>query len=140
MQRLIKNIDAGARPRGCFGDSADFSTLKGKRILEIQGMISGSDVILFRVSRHGWYAMHHEQDCCETVAVEDVCGNPVDLLRDPILLAEEVTNRGETDWGTQTWTFYKLATVRGYVTIRWLGTSNGYYSEAVTFCRFQPGN
>ena len=61
-----------------------------------------------------------------------------DLEGSPILLAEEVSSVGEEDKpdsidNSFTWTFYRFATVRGNVTVRWYGSSNGYYSESVTF-------
>lgn len=87
------------------------------------------------------FVFHHNQDCCEHVSIEDIVGDLQDLVGEPILLAEEVTSNTTPEGVTRpyyddsfTRTFYKFATRKGYVDVRWCGESNGYYSEAVHFC------
>ena len=77
------------------------------------------------------YTFYHEQDCCETVSIEDVTGDLKDLIDSPITFAEKSSSSGESEWGTAMYTFYKFATFYGWVDIRWFGESNGYYSESV---------
>lgn len=89
------------------------------------------------------YVLLHYQDCCESVYVEDIIGDLQDLIGWPMLIANEVSNvdhppvtEGEESY---TWTFYNFATFKGYVTIRFYGASNGYYSESV-YCEKIPLN
>lgn len=116
---------------------ARFESLLGKTLINIENI--DDEKMIFTTDTNEQYALYHCQDCCETVTIEDVVGNLSDLLNSPILLAEEVTS-GENPEGVKeeyqdsfTWTFYKLATIKGSVTIRWYGESNGYYSESVDF-------
>jgi hypothetical protein len=84
------------------------------------------------------FVFFHAQDCCESVSIEDVCGDLGDLVGEPLLLAEEVSGATEPDVEhseSYTYTFYKFATRKGYVDVRWLGESNGYYSEGVSLGR-----
>jgi hypothetical protein len=84
------------------------------------------------------FVFFHAQDCCESVSIEDVCGDLEDLVGEPLLLAEEVSGATEPDVEhseSYTYTFYKFATRKGYVDVRWLGESNGYYSEGVSLGR-----
>ncbi|MHA6837766.1 DUF7448 domain-containing protein [Ralstonia pseudosolanacearum] len=112
-----------------------FATLLGLTLTSIEGLEVDSEVVTLRTECGRTFRMYHRQDCCESVAIADVTGDAADLIGEPILRAEEATSDASDDSSDSsgTWTFYKLATRKGYVDIRWLGESNGYYSEAVDF-------
>lgn len=118
-------------------DRISIDTLVGQIVTNIERV--GDEKLIFETSDGSEYQMYHDQDCCESVYLQDVIGDLDDLVNSEIVLAEEVTNEGEEEYGTFTWTFYKFRTNKGDVTLRWYGSSNGYYSERVDFVCSRKG-
>lgn len=113
-----------------------FSDLVGKTL---RNVIVSTDTVDFVVSDTEQYRLCHLQECCEHVSVEDVNGEITDLIGSPILVADESSSnddpKQESYEDSCTWTFYRIATVKGWVVIRFYGEYNGYYSESVDFCK-----
>ena len=107
----------------------------GKTFVQVSGAVGNFD-LLFETANGERFMFSHQQDCCERVDINDIVGDLQDLVGEPLLVAEEVQGEtpvdfNERDHESVTWTFYKFATRKGYVDVRWLGESNGYYSERV---------
>jgi len=120
-------------------DSIPIDTLVGKTLksVVVDKENKFGDEIKFTTTEGKCYMMRHEQDCCEDASIDDIAGDLDDLVGSPILDARMETNSDkpqpkeyDESW---TWTFYILATIKGTVTLRWYVSSNGYYSEEVTF-------
>jgi len=125
---------------------AELKDLIGKKLKSVARIdygFGGYNEIIFTTINNKKYHLYHRNNCCENVYIEDICGALNDLVGSPITMAEEIDNKvsasatKKANGGympeSYTWTFYKFATIKGYVTMRWLGTSNGYYSESVYF-------
>lgn len=97
-------------------------------------IVQKHDEITFEF-QSGTGKFYHDQDCCEDVSIDDVNGDWNDLIGVPMLIADERTNCGEDleGGGTYTWTFYTFRSINGSVDVKWYGSSNGYYSERVSF-------
>lgn len=118
-------------PVWCYDYEVSFSEMLGEVLLDV----SVDDAIIEFITSDNYYRLYHDQGCCEHVYVESVVGDLEDLIGEPLLLAECVTsdeNPVDPEYDDSfTWTFYKLATIKGYIDLRWYGSSNGYYSESV---------
>lgn len=116
-----------------------FKSMLGKIMVSVTGKVRG-DVMTFVDVNNNKYTFQHHQDCCESVRIEDIVGDLQDLVGSPIVEASESSSREPVKGRkyqpeSHTWTFYRFSTNKGTVTVRWLGTSNGYYSERVSFSK-----
>jgi len=108
----------------------------GRTFVQVTGSVGGYEMT-FETAQGERFMFAHSQDCCESVDINDIVGDLQDLVGEPLLVAEEVRGAtpepdlDEEHYESYTYTFYKFATRKGYVDVRWLGESNGYYSESV---------
>lgn len=117
----------------------NISVMLGKTINEIRKVYD--DELHFYCDDGSHYKMYSDENecgCDVKVFIDDVCGDLEFLTGCPLLMAESTTNAGKyANCGALrdsfTWTYYKLATRKGYVTITWYGESNGYYREKADF-------
>lgn len=131
-----------------WGNNCNINELQGLTLKEVV-VDRSEERITFHTTCDQQFRMLHHQDCCESVNIEDIEGDIQDLLNLPLVVAEEVMdaeqqvlallmgkpNKSEDADSSETWTYYRLATAKGWVIIRWFGTSNGYYSESEDFER-----
>ena len=115
---------------------ASFAKLVG-RTLKCVKCKKGDGEALFVCDTGETFRLISQSECCNDITIEDICGDLADLIGSPILQAEESTSQRDgipipkNFQASFTWTFYRIATIKGQVVIRWFGTSNGYYSESV---------
>lgn len=122
-------------------DRSAFADLQGQTL---NGVYTTPDGAVWFVASGGTYVMFHAQDCCEGVDLVQIDGDPADMIGAHVTVAEEAEGETPPEWAWEyghepesfTWTFYKIQTPRGDLTLRWLGESNGYYSESVDFYRW----
>ena len=115
--------------------------LVGLKLKSVEGLAVDSGKVIFNTECGRQFKMYHEQDCCEGVSINDICGDIEDLIDAQITHFEERSNSGDEETEGKpseysesfTWTFYDIQTTKGCVNIKWLGESNGYYSESVSF-------
>lgn len=122
-----------------YDSNVSINLLVGKTISAINEY---NDSIVFICSNGDTFEAYHMQDCCETVDIYDVSGDLQSLIGEEITFTNEKESQ---EWpqdvpmpnyiGSFTWTTHIFKTAKNTVTVRWLGESNGYYSESVHFSR-----
>lgn len=111
----------------------EFAELVGKTLTKIEVL---DERIVLTGNDGNVYASYHMQDCCESVGIEAVIGEPDSVLNSPILEAVEESGQfGEPPQYPDSWTrtTQKIRTANGVVVFSWMGESNGWHGETPYF-------
>lgn len=100
-----------------------------------EALQEGDDRMVFKTADRS-FLFYHSQSCCESVDIEFVSHAPAMLVGSPILAATEDIETGGDSW---TRTTFEFTTEKGTLKVVWMGRSNGYYSESVSFVETTNG-
>lgn len=112
-----------------------FRELRGKVLSSVE-LIEGG--VAFKMKDGKRFQLHGHQSHMSSVVLRDIVGDLSDLVSALIVMAdvESKDNHDMIDGEDMgmTWTYYKLATKKGYVTISFRGDSlGGRYTEHADF-------
>lgn len=125
----MRTIQFSSQPRQYNQFGLNYENMIGKTLRSVENW--DNEILAFATEdRQEFFIFYHSQDCCECVTIDDICGDLQDLIGSPIVEAEEVSSedmgwnetRIESDWDSETWTFYKFRTAKGSVTVRSVDT------------------
>ena len=121
-----------------YTSTSKFDQIKGMTITAVVYKET-NESLLIHLNTHVLEMIHH-QDCCETVYLADVVGEFEDLIGYPLLeVSESTVDIGNSDISS-TASYYNFKTVKASVQLRWVGESNGYYSETVGCYLYPTGD
>jgi hypothetical protein len=114
--------------------------LVGKKIVDLAENHEGD--LTFTMSDGSIYEMGYVPDCCATCVVESGLDDLKAMIGQKLVAVTEDSSKEtpadvkqEYTPESQTWTFYTFRSNKATAQLRWFGSSNGYYSESVTFRR-----
>lgn len=105
--------------------------------------VENNDCIIFTCDDGSCFEASHMQDCCEEVKIYDINEDLSCLIGEEIIgVKEEESKIWPNDVGKEnfcidsfTWTTHTFQTSKNTVIVRWIGLSNGFYSEKIHFTR-----
>ena len=117
----------------------EFSDLVGE-VLDTVDIDREENQILLTTRSGRKFVVYHEQDCCETVAISGQDGSFDKLIGKPIVEARDIAvDTGDDEIESQTTTTLVFRVDDQTVISRWVGDSNGYYSESVDIAELING-
>jgi hypothetical protein len=117
----------------------EFSALVGE-VLDSVDIDREENQILLTTRSGRRFVVYHEQECCETVAISGQDGSFDKLVGKPIVEARDIAvDTGDDELDSQTTTTLVFRVDDQTVISRWIGDSNGYYSESVDIAELISG-